>query len=405
MHPVAIVALASLAQVLTLAPNATFPALIPLFQEVWGLSNAEAGWISGIYYAGYVAGVPVLVTLTDSLDARRIYIGSALLAAAASLGFALLAEGFWSALALRALAGLGLAGTFMVGLRLVTDRIGGTWQSRGVAWYMAHFSIGLALSVTMAGEIAGTFGWEAAFAAAGLACSAAVVPILALPASRSPLRGGARRFDGHPLDLRPALRNRPALAYNLAYACHIWELFGWRAWLVAFLVFAFAWHGTESLGGLSAHHWASLLFILGLPASILGNEAALRWGRRRSLTAIMLVSTALATVLGFASALPLAFLLALAAVHAVFVMADSSSLTAGAVAAADPNRRGATLAVHSLMGFTLAFVSPLVAGLILDLAGGGDPIAWGLAFASLGIATAFGPPILARMGDPSQGER
>jgi hypothetical protein len=27
---------------------ATFPALIPTFIGEWGLSNAEAGWISGI---------------------------------------------------------------------------------------------------------------------------------------------------------------------------------------------------------------------------------------------------------------------------------------------------------------------------------------------------------------------
>ncbi len=395
MHPIAIIVLACLAHVLSLAPNATFPALIPVFQETWDLSNAEAGWISGIYYAGYVAGVPVLVTLTDSLDPRRIYVGSAVLAGAASLGFALLAEGFWSALALRALAGLGLAGTFMVGLRLVTDRIGGQWQSRGVAWYTAFFSIGLALSVMMAGEITRLTGWPEAFAAAGLACAAAVLPVLALPA----VKAGVRiRPEGHALDLRPALRNRPALAYNLAYACHIWELFGWRAWLVAFLVFAFAWHGADHFAGLAPHHWASLLLILGLPASILGNEAALRWGRRRSLSVIMLISTALALTLGFASALPLALLLALAAVHAVFVMADSASLTAGAVAAAAPDRKGATMAVHSLLGFTLAFISPLVAGLVLDLAGGSDPMAWGFALASLGIVAAAGPFILARMG-------
>src|SRR5690554_166367 len=117
-----IIALACLAHVLSVAHHATFPALIPLFQTEWGLSNSESGWISGIFFAGYLLGVPVLVPATDSLDPRRIYVASALVGGLATLAFAWLAQGFWSALLLRALAGLGMAGTFMVGLRLVTDR-------------------------------------------------------------------------------------------------------------------------------------------------------------------------------------------------------------------------------------------------------------------------------------------
>ena len=34
------------------------------------------------------------------------------------------------------------------------------------------------------------------------------------------------------------MRNRQALAYSLAYAAHMWELHGFRAWLVAYLLFA-----------------------------------------------------------------------------------------------------------------------------------------------------------------------
>ena len=59
-------------------------------------------------------------------------------------------------------------------------------------------------------------------------------------------------------------------------------------------------------------------------------------------------------VLGFAAFLPLEILFALLILHAVLVIADSSSLTAGAVAAAT-SHRGATMAVHSLLGFGFAF--------------------------------------------------
>ena len=381
-----VVALACLAHVLSLANNATFPALIPVFQEAWNLTNSQSGWISGIYFAGYLLGVPVLVTATDRIDPRRIYVGSAVLGGAATLAFAFLAEGFWSALLLRAVAGLGMAGTYMVGLRLVSDRLSGAQESRGASFYLASFSIGLALSTYLAGELA-LEGWRLAFLVAGAMTLAAVVPVLLLPPSPERLRTSAT--SGHLLDLRPALRNRTALGYNIAYACHTWELFGWRTWLVAFLAFAFAWHGQDRFVGLSPTEWATFLLMLGLPASVLGNEAALRWGRRRSITLIMIASGVLALTLGFATLLPLELLIALVILHAILVIADSSSLTAGAVAAAR-SHRGATMAVHSLLGFGFAFVAPLVAGLALDL-GGPTPLGWGLALACLGLVAALGP--------------
>ena len=72
------------------------------------------------------------------------------------------------------------------------------------------------------------------------------------------------------------------------------------------------------------------------------------------------------------------------------IMADSSALTAGVVTRADERIRGATMAVHSMLGFGTGFVAPLVFGVVLDLAGGNlSPLAWGLAFMSLGAGAVF----------------
>jgi len=54
--------------------------------------------------------VPVLLALTDRVPSRRIYLVGTGATALAHLGFALLADGFWSGLACRALAGIGWAG-------------------------------------------------------------------------------------------------------------------------------------------------------------------------------------------------------------------------------------------------------------------------------------------------------
>jgi hypothetical protein len=74
------------------------------------------------------------------------------------------------------------------------------------------------------------------------------------------------------------------------------------------------------------------------------------------------------------------------------IQIDSAALTTGALMAADPARRGATIAVHSLLGFGAGFVGPLAFGIVLDVSGGANTgLAWGLAFASLGAVVALGP--------------
>ena len=148
------------AQVLAMAGTMTFQALIPTFIAEWRLSHAEAGWISGAAYAGYMAGVPLLVTLTDRIDARRMVIAFALVASLSSLGFALLAEGLWSALLFRVLNGLALAGTYMPGLKALTDRVAGPRASRYQSLYTATFSVGTGLSLLQAGLVGDWLGWR-----------------------------------------------------------------------------------------------------------------------------------------------------------------------------------------------------------------------------------------------------
>ena len=74
------------------------------------------------------------------------------------------------------------------------------------------------------------------------------------------------------------------------------------------------------------------------------------------------------------------------------IQADSAALTTGAVQVAEDGRRGATLAVHSLVGFVGAALGPIAVGVMLDLSGGGRSVfSWGLAFASMGVVGLLGP--------------
>lgn len=377
------------AEIVGMLGFATFPALLPTFMTAWDLSATEAGWINGIYYFGYLLAVPVLVAMTDRVSAKRIYLSCMALTAVSSAGFALAADGFWSAMAFRALAGVGLAGTYMPGLKVLSDHTDGSpLQSRAIAFYTASFSIGSSLSFLFAGQVALGWGWPSAFGVSALGPIAAfflvhmVVPHELGRPDESP--------DTRLLDFRPVLRCRPAMGYVLAYAAHNYELFAWRSWIVAFLVFS----GFKLAGGgwLSATLIATAVNMVGLPASILGNELASRFGRPRMVGLVMGASAVLACGIGFTADMPIAVVLGACLIYGVTVTGDSATITAGLVAAAPKGRRGAAMAVHSCIGFTGAFLGPLVFGAVLD-AGGGTvaPMAWGAAFAATGAVVALGP--------------
>lgn len=398
-----LVVLLCVAEVLCMMGFGTFPGLLPGFIVEWGLSNTEAGWINGIYFAAYMLGVPVLVALTDRVDPRRVYAFSAFLTLASAVGFGWLAEGFWSATWFRALAGVGLAGTYMPGLKALTDHIGSAHQSRSVAFYTASFSIGSSLSFLLAGEIDAWIGWRWAFVLSGVGPALAMGLVWGLvPASQPHHLAAPTRFL---LDFRPVLVNRRAMAYVLAYCAHNWELFALRSWLVAFLVFAQARHDPDDLGVLwSATLIAAAVNLIGLPSSVLANELTRRFGRRGVVITVMVISALLASLLGFLTAVPIPLLVVICLIYGVTVTADSASITAGVVAHAAPGARGATMAVHSFIGFSGAFVGPIVFGGVLDLAGGGtSTLSWGLAFLSCGLAVALGPVAILSLGRRSGG--
>src|SRR3954471_5821517 len=167
----------------------TYAALLPELRDEWHMSNAQAGIVSGMFFAGYIGTVSLWTSLTDRIDARRIYFTGSVCTALASAGFGWLASGFASALALQILLGVGIAATYMPGLRLLSDRIGGPKQSRYVAFYTSFFGIGTALSLAMAGFIAPACGWRSSFVVSALGPVAAGVLVLARIDHRAP-RGG-----------------------------------------------------------------------------------------------------------------------------------------------------------------------------------------------------------------------
>jgi len=372
-------------QIGNLLPHVVVPAvmvqhLIPL----WGMTNTQAGLLASAYAAGYMLAVPFLSSLTDRYDARRILLLGSLCSGLSTLAFALFATSWLTGVFIWGLAGASFAGAYMPGLRALTDRLETADASRSITLYTASYSMGVGFSFLVSQLVADAYGWRWSFGITGLGplimafVAWRMKPVLPIPK------------EGHLLDVRPVLRNRPAMAYILSYGAHCFELYGFRTWLVAFWTFVISRHQGDSLP--DAMTVSFLASLLAMPASILGNELSLRFGRARAISWIQVISALTALSIGVLAGGSAWVILVLIFIYAVTVPADSGSLTAGMMSYAQPQFKGLTLAMHSTVGFGLSALSGWMVGLALDSHGGTqDPQAWLAAFGVLAAGVMLGP--------------
>src|SRR6516225_2031511 len=310
-----LVAAMCIGQLGNLLPHVTVPAImVQSLMPLWGLSATEAGVMASALAFGYMLAVLVLTTLTDRIDARLMLAAGSVLSGLATIGFGIFADGLFSATLIWGIAGIGFAGAYMPGLKALTDRLPPGDTSRSVTLYTASFSVGVGLSFLVAQLVEQSFDWRAAFYVTGVGPFVMVAVCIALaPCKPSPAHG-------HLLDFAPVLRNRAALGYILGYGAHCFELYGMRTWIVAFWSFVRAQNdGVAPLGAVSV---SVIVTLLSLPASVLGNEAALRYGRHRAITIVMIASAAVALIIGFnVTASPLV-LIALVLLYGITVPAD-----------------------------------------------------------------------------------
>lgn len=387
-HPVALLAIVCLAEVLSMVSFAAWPLFLVDLQPLWGLSNFATGWVSGAYFIGYVLATPVLVGLTDRIDAKYIYIFASFLAIIGALCFALFASDFWSAALSWALVGAGLAGTYMPGLQILNARLEAESRIKLLPYYTSAFGVGTGLSFFLMGWVYTYTSWQNAFLLAAIfsLIAAFLITLTIRPAPPAQAENSARR---HPLDFRPAFKNKAALGYIFAYGAHNFELFAYRGWLFAYLIFA---AGTYqiSINAASLSTLISIFAIIGMSASIIGASFCLRYPRARTISRFGALSALTAILFGLSGFIDFYLILVLALLFNITIMLDSASLTAGTVSAASEHDRGALLAVHTIIGFGGAALGAPTIGFVLDIAGGETDItAWSIALMTIGLGSAL----------------
>ncbi len=378
-----------LAQIGALLGFAAYAVTLTTLQDEWGLSNFESGLIASSFFVGYVLLVPFATALTDQMDARRIYLLGSILAIAGLLGMGFLANDFFSGCMCMAVSGAGLAATYMPGLKILSDRLTQGEITRHISFYTAFFGVGTGLSYVVSGWILDLGDWHLVYQWVALVptISLAIVYFWIHPMH---VRHWHNRIQINWKDIFPiakwqqVLEDRNASGYILGYTFHSLELFASRSWLVAFFILSTQLSGVEFF--LAATTLAGVINFFGVPASILGNELALKIGRQKWICIVMITSAFFGIALAFSMGHASWLILVLAIGHAIFIMADSATLTAGLVTSANPKMKGAAMGLHSLMGFGGGLLGPAIFGFVLDLSGSQtDRISWIWAYASIVI--------------------
>ena len=394
-----IVFLTCICQMFSMAGFAAWPIYLLDLQKEWLLTNSEAGWISGSFFLGYVIATPFLVGLTDIYDSRKLYFFSSVLGALGLILFSVFSNDFFSAFFLWSLVGAGFAGTYMPGLQILNARLDEKGKEKYVSVYTAFFGLGIAFSFFILGILKDyQFSWQNSFLFVGFIQILSGIPIILFSGPELEKRT-SNKFDGFGKIFKSILlvtKNKNAMPYILGYGGHTYELFGFRSWTFACIVFL-SYNFNIELSNIFIANFIAIIGFTGIFASIWGAQFCIGKNRAYVVSNMGLICffISIITVLTFLINLWLALLFLF--IYNIFIIMDSGSLTTGTVVNGSSDDRGSRLALHSIVGFFGGALGGPVVGLCLDIFGGeNNMMGWIFGFICLGLGSLMSSVVLRR---------
>jgi MFS family permease len=379
-------ALIAIAELLGMCVWFAANAVAPQLAYEWQLTPGETGWLSTVVQLGFVVGTAAaaLLNLADILPSRW-YFATAAIAAGLANGAILAAPGYRSALVLRGLTGVCLAGVYPPAMKMAA-----TWfrDRRGLAIgvvvgaltigkatpYLIHALPGTGIRPVLLGASI------AAFCAAGL---------IAAGYYDGPAPFPRRVFS---FTLVGSVMREPSYRAVLGgYAGHMLELYACWIWLPTFLSASLAAHGDSA----SAGGWASAMSFLVLAAGaigcVAGGELADRVGPVRLVVVAMAMSGLCALLTPLVFGRNEALLVMLLLVWSVTVIADSAQFSTLVTRVVAPDAVGTALTLQTSIGFLLTTVTiqlvPVIAG----------ALGWRYAFPVLALGPVLGIAAIKRL--------
>ena len=338
-------------------------AITPELIRAFGLSTAQASWLTNSVQVGFVVGALAssLVGLPDLVSLRALMAVGALTAAVCNLSL-LVAPSVGALLLARAATGVALAGIYPPALKLVA-----TWFRRGRGTALGAVIAALTLGSAFPHLVRAAtdhVAWQAVVASASAATLAGGA-LLGLFGVEGPFPFSRARFS--PRQIGAVLRNRPLMLANLGYFGHMWELYAMWGWFLAFATAAL-----PRLGLLDPKTASLLTFGVvasGVVGALGGGLLADRIGRTAASALMMAASGSCALLIGFAFDGPPWLFVLIAVVWGITVIGDSAQFSAMATELSDPRLVGTALALQLGLGFALTVVSIRITPVVAEAVG------------------------------------
>lgn len=353
---------ASVSLLLSILVWFNYSAVLPRIVAEWDLSGIHAGLIFGAFQAGYLVAIIPAGVLVDRYSPRWVIAVGSAVTGVASLGFAAVATGFLDGTFLRFVAGIGMAGVYVPGMRFVADWYTETGRGTAMGIYIGTFSLGSGLSFLISSAVASAVDWRTAIAVTSVG-ALVVAPLILTVGRDAPTK--TRETSDFDLSI---LRNRSYLAAVSVYSWHNWELFGVRNWLVAFLLATPAIAATGQ-PELTAGTLAGVMIAVGGLGNVIGGTLSDRVGRVRIIAGALFMSGLISAVLGMLQGLALIGLVALVLCYGLVLTMDSAPTSTVITELVADEHVGMALSVQSFIGFSTTVISPVVFGWTLDAGG------------------------------------
>jgi MFS family permease len=361
-------ALIALVQVLGLSVWFSASAVVPALRGEWAVSSTAAVWLTASVQLGFVVGAlaSTALNLPDRLPPHLLMATSAALAAGCTALFAARATGLPTAVPLRFVTGIFLAGVYPVGMKLTASWSEPARRGRAFGILIGALTLGSALPHLIGGL--GDLPWRAVMATAA-GCGLLGAIIAALLVRPGPQFAVGTPTRPHPRYALTMFAQRGPRLVNLGYFGHMWELYALWTWLPAFLI-ASAATGTGSTptGGVGLLAFVSI-GMAGVAGCLLGGWAADRFGRAAAaVTALVVSGTCCLISPLFFGAAP-AWILVFSVVWGAAVIADSGVFSTSLSEVADRRYVGTALTAQTAIGFALTVVTIQLVPVLADAVG------------------------------------
>jgi len=352
-------------------------AVVPSLRAEWSLSDAAVTWLTLAVQIGFVCGtlLSAFFNLADIIRSRYLFALTALAGAVMNAVFGLYADGPRTAIALRFLTGMCLAGVYPPAMKIMA-----TWFQRG-----RGMALGILIGALTLGKAApylvngiGSANWRHNVLFVSLLAIAGGLVVLffvkdgphALPAGKFDWRQVGRVFQ-----------NRGVRLASLGYFGHMWELYAMWTWIPVMIRASLALRGSDPV-------WAEVgsFLVIGSGAAgcVMAGLIADRAGRTLVTSWAMGISGTCCLIIGLLFGANPFLLLLVAAIWGASVVADSAQFSTCVTELGDPRYIGTALTLQVSLGFLLTTISIELIPL-LEKAWG-----WRYAFAALAPGPIFG---------------